>query len=116
MSYAFGDSELASARLEMVARVFGPATRALLREAGPGARNLGVDLGCGPGHSTALLSEVLQCRRTVGLDLSAEFIERAGCFASERVGPRRPRFACERNGAGSHAAWHARALQPDRKH
>ena len=85
MSYAFGDSELASARLEMVARVFEPATRTLLREADPGARNLGVDLGCGPGHSTALLSEVLQCRRTVGLDLSAEFVERAGRFASERV-------------------------------
>lgn len=85
MGYAFGDSELASARLEMVARVFEPATRELLREAGSGARNLAVDLGCGPGHTTALLSQVLQCRRTVGLDLSAEFIERAGRFASDRV-------------------------------
>ncbi len=85
MRYAFGDSEIAAARLEMVARVFEPATRELLREAGPGAKNLGVDLGCGPGHTTALLSEVLQCRRTVGLDLSAEFIERAHRFASDRV-------------------------------
>jgi SAM-dependent methyltransferase len=85
LSYAFGDSELASARLEMVARVFEPATRALLREAGPGARELGVDLGCGPGYTTALLSKVLHCRRTVGLDLSAEFIQRAGRFASDRV-------------------------------
>ena len=62
-----------------------PRPEVLLREASPGARNLGVDLGCGPGHTTALLSEVLQCRRTVGLDLSAEFIERARRFASDRV-------------------------------
>ena len=42
-------------------------------------------LGCGPGHTTALLAEVLQCRRTVGLDLSAEFIERARGRASDRI-------------------------------
>ena len=85
MRYAFGDSEIAAARLEMVARIFEPATRVLLREAGPAARNLGVDLGCGPGHTTALLAGVLQCRRTVGLDFSAEFIERAHRFASDSV-------------------------------
>jgi SAM-dependent methyltransferase len=80
-----GHSELAAARLELVARVFEPATRALLREAGPGARDLGIDLGCGPGHTTALLAEVVRCRRTVGLDLSSEFIERARGHASDRV-------------------------------
>jgi trans-aconitate 2-methyltransferase len=85
LRYAFGDSEIAAARLELVARVFEPATREMLREAGSGARNLVVDLGCGPGHTTALLSEVLQCRRTVGLDLSAEFIERARRLASNRI-------------------------------
>lgn len=85
LGYAFGDSELASARLEMVARVFEPATRKLLQEAGSDTRNLAIDLGCGPGYSTALLSEVLQCRCTVGLDLSAEFIVRARRFASDRV-------------------------------
>jgi SAM-dependent methyltransferase len=85
LRYAFGDSEIAAARLELVARVFEPATRGLLGEASPSARNLGVDLGCGPGHTTALLSEVLQCRRMVGLDLSADFIERARRSASDRV-------------------------------
>jgi SAM-dependent methyltransferase len=69
----------------MVARLFDPASRSFLQEAGPAARNLGVDLGCGPGHTTALLAEVLQCRRTVGIDLSAEFIERARRSASDRV-------------------------------
>jgi SAM-dependent methyltransferase len=85
LRYAFGDSEIAAARLEMVARVFEPATRALLREADPAERNLAIDLGCGPGHTTALLAEVLRCRHTVGLDFSAEFIERARRFASDSV-------------------------------
>jgi SAM-dependent methyltransferase len=85
LRYAFGDSEVAAARLEMVARVFDPATRVLLREAGPAERNLAIDLGCGPGHTTALLAEVLRSRRTVGLDCSAGFIERARRFASDRV-------------------------------
>jgi len=85
LRYALGHSEIAATRLGMVARVFEPATRALLREACPAARNLAVDLGCGPGHTTALLAEVVGCRRTVGLDFSAEFIERAQGRASDRV-------------------------------
>jgi SAM-dependent methyltransferase len=83
--YAFGDSEIASERLEMVARVFEPASRALLRELGLPVVELAVDLGCGPGHTTALLAEVLRCRRTVGLDLSPRFIAQARRFASDRV-------------------------------
>lgn len=85
MSYAFGHAEIAAARLAMVARLFDPASRVLLREVDAAARNLAVDLGCGPGHTTALLAEVLQCRRTVGLDLSEEFVERAHRLASDRV-------------------------------
>jgi len=85
LHYALGHSQIAATRLEMVARVFEPASRTLLREAGAVARSLGVDLGCGPGHTTALLAEVIQCRRTVGLDFSAEFIERARRFASDRI-------------------------------
>jgi trans-aconitate 2-methyltransferase len=85
LSYALGHSEIAATRLEMVARVFEPATRLFLREVGGASRNLGVDLGCGPGHTTALLAEVLRCRRTVGLDFSAEFVARARRFASDRI-------------------------------
>jgi SAM-dependent methyltransferase len=85
LSYALGDSEVAAERLELVARIFEPASRALLREVGPAAVDLAVDLGCGPGHTTALLAEVLRCRRTVGLDLSPRFIAQARRFASGRV-------------------------------
>jgi SAM-dependent methyltransferase len=82
MSYAFGDSELAAARLAVVARVFEPATRAFLANVDLHEPDLVLDLGCGPGHTTALLSEVLHGRSTVGLDLSEEFIEQARRFAS----------------------------------
>jgi SAM-dependent methyltransferase len=81
MRYAFGDSELAAARLEIVARVFEPTTRALLAEVDLHEPGLVIDLGCGPGHSTFLLAEVLAPRHAVGLDLSEEFIERARRFA-----------------------------------
>lgn len=85
MGYAFGDTEIAATRLGMVARVFEPASRAFLEDADPAARDLALDLGCGPGHTTALLAEVVRCRRAVGLDVSADFIDLAGCLASDRV-------------------------------
>jgi SAM-dependent methyltransferase len=85
LPYAFGHSDTAAIRLEAVARVFEPATRTLLRQVKPAARDLAIDLGCGPGYTTALLAEVLQFRCTAGLDLSADFIERAGRQASDRL-------------------------------
>jgi len=85
LPYAFGDSDVAAIRLEVVARVFEPATRPLLRQLEPERRDLAIDLGCGPGFTTALLAETLRCRRTLGLGLSEEFIARAGRLASGRI-------------------------------
>lgn len=82
MSYAFGDSELAATRLGVVAEVFKRASRSFLLEADLGTPDLAIDLGCGPGHTTLLLSEVLSCGQVVGLDLSADFIETARRSAS----------------------------------
>jgi SAM-dependent methyltransferase len=76
--YSFGDSELAGERLAHVARVFEAPSRAFLGEWGFPGRALAVDLGCGPGHTTRLLREVLRCQRTLGLDASAAFVEAAG--------------------------------------
>ena len=56
-SYAFGDSALARERLGIVADTFAAPTRALLRDLPPGGRRYVVDLGCGPGYTTALLCE-----------------------------------------------------------
>jgi SAM-dependent methyltransferase len=85
LSYAFGHSPLAGRRLEVVARVFEPATRAFLLGLDLPGRDLAVDLGCGPGYSTRLLEEILRSKRTAGLDLSSGFIEHARAHASERL-------------------------------
>jgi SAM-dependent methyltransferase len=75
--YAFGDNERASARLERLAEIYEPESRALLERSGIHNPDLAVDLGCGPGWSTKLLRETLTPKRTVGLDASPKFIAEA---------------------------------------
>lgn len=75
--YAFGDSEPAAERLGMLAQLFEKPSGSLLEELPPVQRGLVLDLGCGPGYSTALLGEVLGPDRLVGLDLSEAFLARA---------------------------------------
>jgi trans-aconitate 2-methyltransferase len=97
MSYLFGDSDLAAIRLELVASVFREPSWAFLRDA-VGSRPSGtadiavaVDLGCGPGFTTQLVAEALECRQrqpqqqVVGLDSSRAFIEQARSFATPGV-------------------------------
>jgi len=79
--YTFGDTDVAARRLRVVNEVFGPPSRALLAEVAGQPPGLAYDLGCGPGHTTALVSQVTQAKRTIGLDGSAAHIERA------RAGP-----------------------------
>ena len=75
--YSFGDSDLAGERLTLVARVFEAPSRAFLAAHSRSGCGLAVDLGCGPGHSTRLLREVIHCQRTVGLDASSSFLRAA---------------------------------------
>ena len=85
-SYAFRDGDLAARRLEMVARIFDTPSREFvagaLADLGSAPR-VAVDLGCGPGHSTVMLSELAGPRLTIGLDNSEHFVElaRAGAPA-----------------------------------
>ena len=44
-----------------------------------------VDLGCGPGHLTASLAERWPTAQVIGLDSSAEMIDNAQRYASERI-------------------------------
>lgn len=77
-TYSFGDSPLAARRLGLLAAALDPSTRRLLAETqGPERPDLAVDLGCGPGHSTALTAAVTGAARTVGLDSSQLFLARA---------------------------------------
>jgi trans-aconitate 2-methyltransferase len=81
MSYTFGDSERASRRLRDLARVYEPESRALLRSVfeirAVEEMRMAVDLGCGPGWSTQLLSETLTPGRTIGLDSSERYVTEA---------------------------------------
>ena len=75
--YTYGDSDLAGDRLALVARLFRPTSEAFLRAASPREPDVAVDLGCGPGHTTALVHETAGARRTVGVDRSELFARRA---------------------------------------
>ena len=74
--YAFGDGPAAARRLDLLAELFEPASRSFLERVAGLARRpgLGVDLGCGTGHTTRLVAEVLKPARTVGLDQSEFFV------------------------------------------
>lgn len=75
--YTYGDSELAAERLGLVAATFAPVTRRFLHRTAPRDPGLAIDVGCGPGHTTALVHEVTRADRTVGLDASAAYVARA---------------------------------------
>jgi SAM-dependent methyltransferase len=87
--YAFGDGPAAARRLDLLAELFEPASRQFLERVadreglagqdGPAGRpGLAVDLGCGPGHTTRLVAEVLRPDRAIGLDQSEFFVALAG--------------------------------------
>ncbi|MGO9063058.1 MAG: class I SAM-dependent methyltransferase [Candidatus Binataceae bacterium] len=84
--YLFGDSDIAARRLELVARVFEESTRAFLLEAAGGrAWGLAVDLGCGAGFTTRLITRTLRCAHAVGLDASESFIRLARAQDTDRT-------------------------------
>ena len=79
--YTYGDSELAGDRLELVARLFEPTSAAFLRMAVAEPPPLALDLGCGPGLTTALIHRTTGAGQTVGLDRSHTFARRARATA-----------------------------------
>ena len=85
MSYLFGDSPTARQRLDVLAQTFQGPTREFLSGFTPPASNLAVDLGCGPGHTTHLIAELMPFQRVVGLDSSESFVESASECSGSRV-------------------------------
>src|SRR4051794_6888961 len=75
--YAFGDSELAQERLEILANLFAPWTRSILELAPARTPARIADLGCGPGQTTALLAETFPDASVVGFEASTGFVEAA---------------------------------------
>jgi len=84
--YTYGDDEVAAERLALVAEVFAPTTTSFLRDVVTEPPALALDLGCGPGLTTRLLRQVTDAVRTVGVDRSSAFLERAMLDAPEGVG------------------------------
>jgi SAM-dependent methyltransferase len=75
--YAFGDTDLARQRLAIVANVFAPTTRTLLRDLPRTFLRYILDLGCGSGHTTALLRHHFPLAEITGFDVSAAMLEEA---------------------------------------
>jgi trans-aconitate 2-methyltransferase len=75
--YTFGQSPLAARRLALLADVLAVPSRAFLQSGMPPRPAVAVDLGCGPGHTTALVADVTGARQTVGLDTGAGFLDAA---------------------------------------
>jgi trans-aconitate 2-methyltransferase len=80
-AYAFGDSALARERLGIVAATFEAPTRAFLAALPAIEPRYVLDLGCGPGYTTALLGAVYPRAHVTGLDASAAMVTEA----AERV-------------------------------
>jgi SAM-dependent methyltransferase len=80
--YAFGDTPAASARLAVLAEVFAPTSTALLVGLGVQPDRV-LDLGCGPGRSTALLATCFRGATVVGVDRSPAFVAEAASIVPE---------------------------------
>ena len=75
--YVFGDTDVAARRLDLVAEAWTPPSTAFLRDDVPKRPRLALDLGCGPGYTTRLVAATTGAARTVGLDSSESFVDRA---------------------------------------
>jgi len=75
--YTFGHDDLAVRRLALVADAYEPVSRAFLERHAPLDVSLALDLGCGPGFSTHLISLTCRPRKLIGLDSSPQFLRSA---------------------------------------
>jgi trans-aconitate 2-methyltransferase len=75
--YTFGATDAARERLDLLARIFEPSSFAFLEAVVDAEPQLALDLGCGPGHTTALVRRATSARRVVGIDAASSFIEAA---------------------------------------
>jgi trans-aconitate 2-methyltransferase len=83
--YAFGDTDLAAARLATVAQVFAPTSRSFLSNFAQRSFDVALDLGCGTGRTTHLVAEVLRPGCTVGMDRSESFLSLARPSAKDGI-------------------------------
>ena len=73
MKYTFGTDKAAAQRLEEIARFFNAAAKDFIREHVDGPIGSALDLGCGPGYTTGMLSSAIYCPNVYGMDISSKF-------------------------------------------
>jgi SAM-dependent methyltransferase len=83
VSYTFGDSDRATRRLAVVARVFEPTSSAFIAEHRRDGVVVALDLGCGPGYTTEMLARVWSGVRCVGIDASRAYVAAAASRTQE---------------------------------
>ncbi|HYC31990.1 MAG TPA: methyltransferase domain-containing protein [Gemmatimonadales bacterium] len=77
-TYAIRGGKAGARRLDLLAKVMGPTTEALLEDAGVAARMHCADVGCGAGHvARSLAARVGSRGRVVGLDFDPVKLEAA---------------------------------------
>lgn len=85
-TYAFGDSDVAARRLELLASTFAATTQRFLRAQAITPPALAVDLGCGPGYTTELIRDAVHPARMIAVDISPAHVAMAAeRLASDRV-------------------------------
>lgn len=72
--YTYGTDMSAALRLEDIAKFFNPLAKNLIQKFVLDTPDTAIDLGCGPGYTTNMLSEASGCHQTFGLDASVEFL------------------------------------------
>jgi trans-aconitate 2-methyltransferase len=83
--YTFGDSDLAARRLAKLAAVYRASSQRFLSRFCLAPPERAVDLGCGPGHSTELVSNVTCAKLTIGVDSSEQHLSRARGSAPSNI-------------------------------
>jgi SAM-dependent methyltransferase len=74
MRYTYGTGEVAAERLEGIAKFFNPLSYEFICRFVKGAITSAVDLGCGPGFTTNMLYNALECSHVYGIDTSPHFL------------------------------------------
>jgi len=85
MRYTYGTSDIAANRLEEIAEFFNPFSIQFIGKYVQEPANSVIDLGCGPGFTTSMLSQALKCDKVYGMDSAPHFLK----MAEERF----PQFA-----------------------
>ena len=77
MRYTYGTTEAAANRLEEIAKFFNPLAHQFIRQHLSNPTNSALDLGCGPGFTTDMLSKATGGLNVYGTDKSADFLKLA---------------------------------------